>query len=248
MRGCFAVLQGKGGRYKKTLCRVSGGAPIHGHPGKRPLMRHRSSLLRRSFFGVLALTACSSGGGSGQTSASTAQQAQQLCVSACNKAAQCDDAGASAASGCSNGCSTALSSSTIPTSCNFNAYMSAANACLQQSCSPTSGSIEPQYIACLVQAEQADDCSLISVSSSTSTGASSSSSIPTDGGASCALCDKAGACCSALQTTFGTDDAGDCAEFTAAMCNSRGASSSAFATDCQAELSAGQELGVAACN
>lgn len=166
------------------------------------------------------------------------EQWQQLCVGLCTKSSECSDAGSM--SGCSDDCAEAgQAAETFATGCNQNQLVSDESACLEQACAT--------YGSCIESAVAGAGCA---------TGAGgerdAAASTSGDGGVSCALCDQAGICCSAVALLVGAADGGDagndCAQFTTAACNAAGARSGAFADNCELQLVVGQDYGVAACN
>lgn len=189
-----------------------------------------------SLLALLPALGCGSGASNGQT---TSDPLQRLCVSICTVAYQCADAG-KLTSTCSVDCADASLQSADggppPSGCNVNQFVSAETACLQTSCST--------FGACIGQATTSSGCA---TSGSTSSGSISDGSTSGSSTSGCALCDQAGSCCSALAAEVGPSDAGDCSAFTTTGCNGSN-DPSGFASNCQQELTIGQDFSLAACS
>lgn len=201
-------------------------------------MPNRSRLTFAFIFLAPALAGC--GGGSDDSNGGTPEaQIQQLCTNLCNKLATCEGISASE---CSTECSPSVSASsvttTIPPGCDFNAFVSSLNSCFSQPCGAITGTTVPPYLTCIEQVET-NNPACTSTASPTVT--SSSTGPTSDAGASCAICDKAGACCQALEPDAGAA----CSAYSTSECN--GANDPTFATSCQDILTVGQAEGVAQC-
>lgn len=205
-----------------------------------------------------ALAACGGGGGgnangNGQLTGSESAQFQQFCSNFCNKILQCEDAGAlgTDCSAFATECAVSASGSsagTFPPGCNVSAFLNDINSCLSQPCSSSSSTSLAPYETCFIQVEANNPACSSSTSTGTPTNTSTSSSNSTStssssSAASCSICDKAGACCQAIDPDAG----GLCAAYSTSECNNIIASDPTFASSCQDILTEGQGQGLAQC-
>jgi hypothetical protein len=173
------------------------------------------------------------------SSSGGASQISSLCDQGCAKAAACSaDSGVPiTTASCKSSC---LASATNDggTCSNQSAIVAAAQACLAMSdCTA--------YITCVATTIPPCNGGSTGGGQGGSTGGGQGGSAGGQGGstgsATCAICDKAGACCTALGG--GTQ----CASLSTAMCNSAGTSQSTVIMACQQTLTAGAQLNTAAC-
>ena len=176
----------------------------------------------------------------GSSSGGNAAEITDLCNQSCTKTLACFPDGSAPfdAATCKSLC-TSMATSDGGTCSNQAAIISAAKACLAMSdCTA--------YLAC---AQSIPKCNGGSSGQGGSTGGGQGGS--TGGGqggstgtASCSVCDKAPACCTAV----GGGSASQCAMLSTASCNAQsGAAQTQFVMGCQQILAAGVALNIAAC-